>query len=221
MNKMARLVLLPAALLIGSLAQAATLDFFCITNNSATDCAIGEAQLSVDVLDIGGNQVLFNINNNGPIDDAIVRQVYFDDGTLLGIASLVDSDEGIGGDPGVDFSVDASPPDLPGGNSISPAFNVTAGFLGDADTPQPNVNGIGAGETLGIIFDLQAGMTYADVIDDLTTGALRIGLHVQAFTSGGSESFVNNPIPVPAAVWLFGSGLLGLIGIARRRQTTS
>ena len=26
-----------------------------------------------------------------------------------------------------------------------------------------------------------------------------------------------NPVPVPAAVWLFGSGLLGLIGIARRR----
>ncbi len=26
-------------------------------------------------------------------------------------------------------------------------------------------------------------------------------------------------IPVPAAVWLFGSGLLGLVGIARRRKT--
>ncbi len=26
------------------------------------------------------------------------------------------------------------------------------------------------------------------------------------------------PIPVPAAVWLFGSGLLGLVGIARRRR---
>jgi hypothetical protein len=26
-------------------------------------------------------------------------------------------------------------------------------------------------------------------------------------------------IPVPAAVWLFGSGLIGLIGIARRRKT--
>jgi hypothetical protein len=25
-------------------------------------------------------------------------------------------------------------------------------------------------------------------------------------------------IPVPAAVWLFGSGLLGLIGVARRRK---
>lgn len=28
------------------------------------------------------------------------------------------------------------------------------------------------------------------------------------------------PVPVPAAVWLFGSGLLGLIGIARRKKTT-
>lgn len=27
-----------------------------------------------------------------------------------------------------------------------------------------------------------------------------------------------NPIPVPAAVWLFGSGLLGLVGVARRRK---
>ena len=26
------------------------------------------------------------------------------------------------------------------------------------------------------------------------------------------------PIPIPAAVWLFGSGLLGLVGIARRRK---
>jgi hypothetical protein len=25
-------------------------------------------------------------------------------------------------------------------------------------------------------------------------------------------------VPVPAAVWLFGSGLLGLVGIARRKK---
>ena len=216
-----RFLLLSAAMCMGSLANATTVDFFCITNNSATDCATGEAQLSVDILDIGGDQVLFNINNSGPVEAAIVRQFYFDgDATLADIVSLVDADDGVGGDAGVDFSLGASPPDLPGGNSIWPRFDVTAGFLGDADTPKPNEKGIGAGETLGIVFDLQAGMTYADVIDDLTTGALRIGLHVQAFASGGSESFVNNPVPVPPAVWLFGSGLLGLIAVARRRQTT-
>ena len=26
------------------------------------------------------------------------------------------------------------------------------------------------------------------------------------------------PVPVPAAVWLFGSGLLGLVGVARRKK---
>jgi len=27
-----------------------------------------------------------------------------------------------------------------------------------------------------------------------------------------------NPVPVPAAVWLFGSGLIGLVGVARRKK---
>lgn len=40
-----------------------------------------------------------------------------------------------------------------------------------------------------------------------------------AFTSdqvlGGDV--VNQPVPVPAAVWLFGAGLIGLIGVARRK----
>ena len=27
-----------------------------------------------------------------------------------------------------------------------------------------------------------------------------------------------NTVPVPAAIWLFGSGLLGLIGISRRKK---
>ncbi len=38
----------------------------------------------------------------------------------------------------------------------------------------------------------------------------------------GSEIVVSidtSPIPVPAAVWLFASGLLGLVGIARRRHS--
>jgi hypothetical protein len=35
--------------------------------------------------------------------------------------------------------------------------------------------------------------------------------------NGSSYSMTITAVPVPAAVWLFGSGLLGLVGIARRR----
>lgn len=36
-------------------------------------------------------------------------------------------------------------------------------------------------------------------------------------STGGSYSMSITAVPVPAAVWLFGSGLIGLIGIARRK----
>jgi len=32
------------------------------------------------------------------------------------------------------------------------------------------------------------------------------------------SAFYSSPVPVPAAVWLFGSGLIGLVGLARRKQ---
>ena len=38
------------------------------------------------------------------------------------------------------------------------------------------------------------------------------------FPGADSASFINNPVPEPAAVWLFGSGLCGPAGIARRRR---
>jgi len=43
-----------------------------------------------------------------------------------------------------------------------------------------------------------------------------------SLTPGDSVSFTSNfdviPVPVPAAVWLFGSGLLGLFGLSRRKR---
>jgi hypothetical protein len=36
---------------------------------------------------------------------------------------------------------------------------------------------------------------------------------------GVTFSFDVTHVPIPAALWLFGSGLLGLIGIARRSKT--
>jgi len=34
-----------------------------------------------------------------------------------------------------------------------------------------------------------------------------------------SGDIVNQPVPIPAAVWLFGAGLIGLVGVARRKTS--
>lgn len=47
---------------------------------------------------------------------------------------------------------------------------------------------------------------------------------VDTFSQGGSSNLSNfrayntGVMPIPAAVWIFGSGLLGLIGIARKKS---
>lgn len=195
-----------------------TYSFDCITNNIAADAAIGEAQLFVEVSDAGNGQVLFTFMNIGTKASSIC-DVYFDDGALLGIAGLIDVDEG-GGDIGVDFSQLATSAELPGGNEISPPFVTTAGFSADSD-PAIEHNGVNPGESLGVLFDLVAGKTYSDVLAFLESGDLRIGIHVQGFDddADGSESFVNNGIiPAPGAVLLGGIGVC-VVGWLKRRRT--
>jgi hypothetical protein len=197
---------------------APTYSFVNVTNNNAGDAAIGEAQLFVELFDLG-TQVNFTFTNIGPAASSIA-DVYFDDGSLLGIASIDNSDSG------VQFSELATPSELPGGNTVSPPFETTAGFSADSDPPVQS-NGVNPGEYLGIIFDLQPGAVFDDVIGDLASGELRIGIHVQGFASGGSESFINdgivdgddnNVIPAPGALLLCSIGA-GCLGWLRRRRT--
>ncbi len=43
-----------------------------------------------------------------------------------------------------------------------------------------------------------------------------------SMADNGTVTFTGNggppPVPLPAAVWLFGSGVLGLVGVSRRRK---
>jgi hypothetical protein len=188
-------------------AQAVQFGFACITTDSAANCATGETQLSVDVTEAAGG-VLFEFHNSGPNASAIT-DVYFDDGPLSLLATVVNSG-------GVLFAVPASPSNLPGGGDISPIFE--SSFSADSDAPVV-ANGVNPGEVLGVQFGLSTGASLQDVLDNLESGTLRVGVFVQGFEDQGSESFVNlTSAPEPATVALLALAC-AWVGAARLRRS--
>jgi hypothetical protein len=83
---------------------------------------------------------------------------------------------------------------------------------------------VGAGD---LIFTNQAAAAataqgWLDNINNGTWTTEATGLIALVDTSGGpGQDFVVQVVPVPAAMWLFGSGILGLAAVARRRRATA
>jgi len=172
---------------------------------NAVDAAIGHAQMSVDVNDAGSGHVLFTYRNIGPQASSIT-DIYVDDGSLLELVTIHNT---VGS---VEFSAYPSPPNLPRGENLSPPFVADECFSADSDPPVQPL-GINPGESLSIEYSLINGGTIDDIIDELASGELRIGIHVQGYESEGSESFILTPEPATLSLIVLGTLL------ARRRRT--
>jgi len=205
----------------GMPAYAATYSFSSITTNGAYYDDVAP-HLSVDVTDVGGGDVLFTFENSSPTSiSGSIADIYFSTNDPVYFNRIVSIDNT---DAGVSFTAGATP----GGLSSGGAYDW--GFSADSDAPV-STNGIEAGESLGIVMELAGINTFNSLINSLgVEGGFFIGLHVQSLFDGESNSFVSNPadggeggsggpaVPIPAAIWLFGSALIGLMGVSRKQK---
>jgi hypothetical protein len=193
-------------------AQTVTVDFYGISPHASEEnTATGEEQLWLDVTHHAGETIAtFKFYNEGLLPCSIT-DVYIDDDQLNSLDSLlyiIDSDDPPGGpygDPGVDFSIGASPGALPDWQHADPPFVSTKQFNMDGDPP-PFSSGVNPGEWLAAVYSITDGTTVFDIEQEILAGQLRVGYHVQGFSDGDSASFVNTP--EPASILLLGLGTL-------------
>ena len=139
----------------------------------------------------------------------------------LGPAVMATTDWNTTNLPGCTTGADSNFTDNIGGGCMGVALNggvVIPGTLADATINQAqapfNASYIGTGTGVG-----------GSPMQDGPFQGFNANFDVLTLTPTGQTANTINPwavvipgVPVPAAVWLFGSGLLGLVGVARRRK---
>jgi hypothetical protein len=190
-------------------AQIITVGFECISPGASSEnAATGEFQLWLDVTHHAGDPTAtFRFYNVGS-QPCSITDIYIQDGHLTSLLYIVDLDDPPGGpygDPGVDFSIGATPGHLPDEQYAEPPFVATKQFNMDSDPPvQPW--GVNPSEYLVAVYSVQQGCTIYDIEQEILRGELRVGYHIQGFSDGGSASFVNTP--EPASLLLLALGTL-------------
>jgi hypothetical protein len=150
---------------------------------------LGESYFFMDVTDIHERRIMITFYNRAPVPCAI-SDIYFVDGEMFSISVQSVRDQGVAKAQacGVDIGI-IGLQSLAGPYSNSSTGVDTNHIQDDADAMQ---FGIKQNESLGIVFDLQAGVTLADILSALNKGILNISLKLLGATRGAGGMLIND-----------------------------
>lgn len=186
-----------------------TASFACLSNQAGS-CQESAPALSLTVSDAGNGNVSFIFGNNFSSGKSSIASIYFDNSSLFNYSQAIFGNSG-----GVHFQAGGSPAVLPGGK----AEGFSADFIVSALNPGPKF-GINPGETFMLTLALTSGQSFADVVDALAIGELRIGVHALGLGQYPG-SFITafdavSPVPEPQPYAMLLGGL-ACIGLLRKR----
>ena len=211
--------------------QATTLTFEKLSNNSKDVDLSPQLFVDVDAVytgqDITG--ATFSVRNEVGTDYGSISEIYFDYSATTNFQSIVIETQswGTGGD--VDFCdnlIDGNNDcATPSGNAkdVSPGELPSSTFSSEyaADSVGNPVSGVDHADDVLIFLAVLGDWSYGEMIDALSTGAFRIGFHIQGIDgiNDESDSYASvSTVPVPAAAWLFGTALFGFFAASRRKK---
>ncbi len=135
------------------------------------------------------------------VGDTVTVTGTFDDSVLSGGTGLVYFDSNLSGTNSFELSIGT----YTFSNTADPAYS-SGGY------PYLDITGpTSAGLMFVVEFDGHAFDSWGNTFVGWESGFDRT-------VFGGWNTFGMTPVPVPAAVWLLGSGLIGLAGIAKRKR---
>ncbi len=209
------LLLLAYFLLVSSNSYAATIDygFKKLAPNIESDLS-GQLYVSAtEGTNSSNTGIFFTFHNVVGIASSITQLVMGDDDNIFSTIDLFNSSTGVEFDKSDNLN----------GNN----YGFTKTFSQSATGTNDGVDSASEWVTLFAIYNTAE--NFNSLLSAISNKKLHMGLHLQSiFPTDNSDRYVlsespilggfGNPVPLPAALWLFGPVLLGLIGFRKKAK---